>query len=141
MQYTYSLSTIQETANQLLPFVRTYACIAFNAPMGSGKTTLIHNICDILGVQDAVSSPTFSIINEYRTDANKTIFHMDWYRLKNIDDAIEAGVQDVLDHTDAWVFIEWPEIAEKLLPAHTLWIDIQIISANERRLTIREPNL
>jgi tRNA threonylcarbamoyladenosine biosynthesis protein TsaE len=85
--------------------------------MGSGKTTLIRALCKTLGVLDNVSSPTFSIINQYEIPSNKNrVYHMDWYRLKNSRDAIEAGVADILEDAHSYCFIEWPEIAEELLP-------------------------
>ena len=115
MQREFTLDEIQDVARNLLSEYKSHGCYAFYAEMGSGKTTLIHALCEELGVKDNVSSPTFSIINEYEGKDGLTIYHMDWYRLKNAEDAFEAGVQDILQRKDALVFIEWPEIAAELL--------------------------
>jgi tRNA threonylcarbamoyladenosine biosynthesis protein TsaE len=109
--------------------------------MGAGKTTFIHELCDLLGVEDTVSSPTFAIINEYHFlhgGIDKIIYHMDWYRIRNTAEAITAGVEDALSQKNAYCFIEWPEKARELLPKPHLWIDItpDEDSAEERNLSV-----
>lgn len=108
--------------------------------MGAGKTTFIHALCDYLGVQDAVSSPTFALVNEYHFMQNgldRTIYHMDWYRLRDAAEATGAGMEDALHQKDAYCFVEWPEKAPELLPHPYVRIDIEVISETERRLTCR----
>jgi tRNA threonylcarbamoyladenosine biosynthesis protein TsaE len=135
MQRQFRLDEIHEIAQQLLYEFEAKTSYAFFAEMGSGKTTLIHAICDTLGVKDNVSSPTFSIINEYEIEgSNQKVYHMDWYRLKHTEDAIEAGVQDVLMQTEHYSFIEWPEIAADLLPNDCVKITLSLVDENTRRI-------
>jgi tRNA threonylcarbamoyladenosine biosynthesis protein TsaE len=107
---------------------------AFFAPMGAGKTTLISQICKQLGVEDAVSSPTFAIMNQYEANG-KLIYHMDWYRLENEAEAIRTGVEAAMEEADL-CFIEWPEKAPGLLTENCVQIEIEIIDAEHRRIFI-----
>ena len=102
--------------------------------MGAGKTTLIHALCDLLRVDDAVGSPTFAIINEYKSAVAGIIFHMDWYRVKDETEAVQAGCEDCIDSGN-FCFIEWPEKAPLLLPANTFNVFLSVINEHERRLT------
>ncbi len=108
---------------------------AFYAPMGSGKTTFIHALCEILEVGDTVSSPTFAIINEYRSRVARTIYHMDWYRLKDEEEAMNAGVEDALNSGDLCL-VEWPEKAEGLLPDDTFHVHIEALDETTRRIFV-----
>src|SRR5436305_9895864 len=90
-QFNYNLSEIKKIAEQLWNEYNSKKCWAFHAAMGSGKTTLIHALCDVLQVNTAVGSPTFAIINEYTSPLANTIYHMDWYRIKDETEAIQAG--------------------------------------------------
>ncbi|MBK7764194.1 MAG: tRNA (adenosine(37)-N6)-threonylcarbamoyltransferase complex ATPase subunit type 1 TsaE [Bacteroidetes bacterium] len=126
MEISYSLNELNTIATTILQTFPATRCFALYADMGSGKTTLIKELCKCLGVVDNVSSPTFSIINEYQIQGTQQkVFHMDWYRLKNVHDAIEAGVQDILLEPNTYCFIEWPEIAEELLPPNTVKLKIK----------------
>jgi tRNA threonylcarbamoyladenosine biosynthesis protein TsaE len=132
-----TLSTIHETAASIWQQCSTLRIWAFHAPMGSGKTTFIHALCEVLQVKDVVSSPTFAIINEYHSPIAGTIYHMDWYRLKDEEEAIQAGVEDAL-MSGHLCLIEWPENAEGLLPDHTLPLYITTTAnPNERLLEVR----
>lgn len=111
-------------------------CFAFYAEMGSGKTTLIKAMCSVLGVTENTSSPTFSIINEYRGRNHLVIYHSDWYRLKGVEDAIEAGAEEILQNKSAYCFIEWPEMADPLLPDDCLHIKISTLAEDTRLLEI-----
>lgn len=135
MRREYQLHEISEVARDLLMTFKGQTCFAFYAEMGSGKTTFIHALCDELGVEDNVSSPTFSVINEYAGRDGLAIFHMDWYRLKNTEDAFEAGVQDVLERKDAMVFIEWPEIASEMLNFPYVKVELTVLDPNTRGLS------
>ncbi len=135
MQKDYSLSEIHKVAQGIISKAGHTKCIAFFAPMGAGKTTLIHAICDELKVVDNVSSPTYSIINEYKTVNNDTVTHMDWYRLKDEADALHAGVEDYL-RADSYCLIEWPERAEGLLPLHCIKVSIEVIDEAKRSISI-----
>lgn len=115
---------------------RGVRCVfAFDGAMGSGKTTFIHALCDYLGVTDPVSSPTFSLINEYQTAAGETLLHMDWYRLNSVAEAMDAGVEEAL-HSGAICLIEWPQRAAALLPADTVWVHLQEAGPGKRQLQV-----
>ena len=133
MEITYTLPEIDAVAKQLWEEGKQYKIWAFYAEMGSGKTTLIHSICALLAVEDVVSSPTYAIMNEYKSKVVGTICHTDWYRLKDENDAINTGVEDALYSADLCL-IEWPEKAEGLLEQDTFKISIVAIDATTRRL-------
>ncbi len=138
MKFSFSLDEIQVVAKKILTNSPDARCFAFYAEMGSGKTTLIRALCHELGVKDNVSSPTYSIINEYAIEGSACkVYHMDWYRLKNAEDAIEAGVQDILQQENQYCFIEWPEIAPEIIPKEATKIIIQIASATTRSMEIQ----
>ncbi len=101
--------------------------------LGAGKTTLIQTICKQLNVIDEVNSPTFSIINEYKTETNESIFHLDLYRLKDENEALDIGIEDYL-YDDNYTFIEWPEIIESLLPDNLMRIHIENIDNSTRKI-------
>jgi tRNA threonylcarbamoyladenosine biosynthesis protein TsaE len=134
----FTLDEIQQAAKSLWPVLKDKRVIAFHGKMGAGKTTFIHALCDVKGVKDVVSSPTFSIINEYLYTENgteKKIFHIDLYRLKDEDDAIRAGVEDCF-YSNQICFVEWPEIAPSIFPDNTVHINIELIDENTRSLKI-----
>ena len=105
--------------------------------MGAGKTTFIHALCDVRGVKDVVGSPTFSIINEYviRDHEDKKIFHIDLYRLKDEEEAIQAGVEDCF-FSNNFCFVEWPEKAPGIFPDNTLHVTIVALNNDTRKLII-----
>jgi len=112
LQISYSLTDIRAAAHQLWQWAHPVRIFTFSGALGAGKTTFIHALCDHLGVEDAVSSPTFALINEYRfvlDGKEQTIYHMDWYRLRDAGEAIDAGMEDTLEDKDAYCFVEWPE--------------------------------
>lgn len=106
---------------------------AFHAAMGTGKTTFIHALCEELGVKASVSSPTFAIINEYSSPVAGTIYHMDWYRLRSEEEAMNAGVEDSLN-SGALCLVEWPENAAGLLDDKVFHIHMEILDSQTRRL-------
>ena len=109
---------------------------AFHGEMGAGKTTFIHALCDVKGIKDAVTSPTFSIINEYRyvEDGNeKKLFHLDLYRLKDEEEAIRAGIEDCL-YSDSICLVEWPDKAAHIFPDNSLHVYIEVVDSAERKL-------
>ena len=111
--------------------------VAFYGAMGAGKTTFIKALCEALGVQDVINSPTFSIINEYRAEpSGELIYHFDCYRLEKLNDALNLGAEDYLQ-SGALCFIEWPEVMEDILPADTVRVTIEEIEGGARRLTAR----
>jgi tRNA threonylcarbamoyladenosine biosynthesis protein TsaE len=139
LQISYSLSNIEQAAHQFWQYAHQYRVLAFSGEMGAGKTTFIHTLCAQLGVTDSVSSPTFALINEYHFQDNgkdKTIYHMDWYRLRDAAEAMHAGMEDCLTQQNAYSFVEWPEKAPELLPLPYLWISIEAINETEREMKV-----
>ena len=139
LQISYSLATIENEPDRFWQCLHQYRVFAFSGEMGSGKTTFIHALCNYLGVKDAVSSPTFALINEYYFDqdgTDKKIYHMDWYRLRDTEEAINAGMEDALNDKDAYCFVEWAEKAVDLLPHPHVWIEINITGADQRMMKV-----
>jgi tRNA threonylcarbamoyladenosine biosynthesis protein TsaE len=137
MKIDFHLSQIKDVAAQLWQQYHQYKIWAFNAPMGAGKTTLIHALCNVLNVSSTVTSPTFAIINEYESSLISIIYHMDWYRLKDKTEIIQAGCEDCIESGNL-CFIEWAEKAHELFPLNTLYIKLEIINADERRLIVND---
>lgn len=117
----YELNYIDHLANHLVDseFYGNNICV-LKGEMGAGKTALVKALVKALGLPVAVSSPTFSLVNEYISDAN-TVYHIDLYRLDNMEEALEMGIEDYL-HSGKWVFIEWPELIETIIPKPYLCI-------------------
>lgn len=116
-----------------------YRVMALEGDLGAGKTTFIHALCQYLGVKDAVSSPTFSLINEYLLESEsplKKVYHMDWYRVDSEEEAIQAGMEDALKNPEAYCFVEWAEKAKRLLPKPYLTVKIIPITVTERVLEV-----
>jgi len=118
------LDNIREVAQQLLTLLGDEKIVAFYGEMGSGKTTLIKAMCECLECVDAVNSPTFAIINEYFTKNGTTVYHFDFYRLKNIREALDIGVEEYL-YSGHFCFLEWPEQIEDLLPENHVKVRIE----------------
>lgn len=137
MDAIFELSSISQVAKMAWREGRNKKVWAFHAAMGSGKTTFIHALCTMLEVQDAVSSPTFSIINEYKTAVAGTVYHMDWYRLKDEEEAMNAGVEDTLNSGNLCL-VEWPEKAEGLLPDDAFHIYIEALDEKTRRIFVMQ---
>lgn len=131
---TYTLAALEQVAKQLISSA-TSKCLAFYAPMGAGKTTLIKAFVAALGGLDEVTSPTFGLVNEYQNSNGKVIaYHFDFYRLQNEMEALDMGLEDYLG-SDAWIFIEWPEHIPNLLPDGSVSIHIEILSPTERLIS------
>jgi tRNA threonylcarbamoyladenosine biosynthesis protein TsaE len=134
MDLIYTLDQTNEIAAQLMQLYASTPVWVFQAPMGAGKTTLIAAIGKAMGIQEAMSSPTFSIMNEYQAQG-KLIYHMDWYRLENEADARQAGVEAALEEADISL-VEWPEKAPNLVPDNAVVMHIEILDPNRRRIYI-----
>lgn len=111
---------------------------AFHGEMGTGKTTFIHTLCEVLLVSSAIGSPTYSIINEYYSPIAATIFHMDWFRLSSDKEALQAGVEDAL-YSNNLCLVEWPDRAANLLPPETLHLFLEIVDEGNRTLRLQMP--
>lgn len=120
------LEDLERAAREFLKGIGDRTLVAFYAPMGAGKTTFITAVCKVLGVQeDAVSSPTFAIVNEYRTADGDPLFHFDFYRIERLEEALDIGLYDYLD-SGYLCLMEWPENIEDLLPEETLKVHIRV---------------
>ena len=136
MQIIYQLDEIDAVAKQVWELNKQNKIWLFNASMGSGKTTFINALCKLLQIDQLSSSPTFSIINQYESKVIGNVYHLDLYRLKDEEDAIDAGVEDVL-YSGKYCFVEWPEKAQGILPKDALLISISLIDSTTRMLEVR----
>ena len=129
-----SLSEIDAAAEEFLRRLGDRRLVAFHASMGAGKTTFITAICRRLGVRsDAVSSPTFAIVNEYRAASGEPVYHFDFYRITKLEEALDIGLDDYLD-SGALCLMEWPENIAPLLPEETLEVSIDVADDGSRTL-------
>lgn len=129
-----NLESIDDAAKEFLKRTEGNSVIAFYAPMGAGKTTFTSALCRALGVRnDAVSSPTFAIVNEYRSAAGEPIYHFDFYRIDNIAEALDIGFYDYID-SGCLCLVEWPENIEQVLPLDTLRVHIIVQGDGSRTL-------
>lgn len=133
METLFTINSIKRSALELWQQYQSYKIWALHGEMGSGKTTFVHALCEVLQVSDVVSSPTFAIINEYKSPVAGTIYHMDWYRLKDEEEAIQAGIEDSL-LSGKLCLVEWPDKAAGLLPEDTLHLYIKTINKTTRAL-------
>lgn len=132
-----SIDNIEEAARQFVSTMGDETVYAFYGEMGAGKTTFINAICKVLGVEDdTTNSPSFSIINEYRSDTTaELIYHFDLYRLESLEEAFDIGVEDYFD-SGALCFLEWPERIDDILPNDTIKVTIAVNDDNTRTITI-----
>ena len=129
------LEDLGRAAAEFIKEIEENKLIAFYAPMGAGKTTFITALCRRLGVsEDAVSSPTFAIVNEYRTGSGEPVYHFDFYRIDKPSEALDIGLYEYLD-SGALCLMEWPENIEDLLPDETLRVSISVLPDASRKLS------
>jgi len=133
-----TLDQIEQAAKQFVEAMGDNTVFAFYGKMGAGKTTFIKAVCTLLGVTDNISSPTFAIVNEYRSDiAGELIYHFDFYRIKKLEEVYDMGYEDYF-YSGAICFIEWPELIEDLLPGNTIKVTIEEQEDGARELTMEE---
>lgn len=130
----YSISEIHKAVELITTYLNSYKVVLFDGPMGVGKTTLISALCKSLGSTADISSPTFSIVNEYDSKIG-TIYHFDFYRIKSIEEAFDFGVEEYL-FSNNYCFIEWSEKIAELLPQNCLQIKLEILSEDQRSLFV-----
>lgn len=130
-----SLDEISAAAHQFIENMGENTIFAFYGKMGAGKTTFIKAVCEELGVTDSVNSPTFAIVNEYRSDTTgELIYHFDFYRIKRLEEVYDMGYEDYF-YSGALCFIEWPELVEEVLPEDTVKVTIEEETDGGRTLT------
>lgn len=132
-----SLPSIEQAAQQLLDFADVRKKIVFIGEIGTGKTTLIQSVAKIIGVTTDVTSPTFSLINEYvfqnMVGKNAYIYHIDLYRLKSVQEALDIGIEDYL-YDEHYCFIEWPQLIEQILPEDVVTVSIEVLEDSTRKV-------
>ncbi len=134
MKIRYTLQELPQVAETILAHAKN-TVLLFKGPMGAGKTTLIKALCEALQVEDPISSPTFSIVNEYHTVEGQNIYHFDFYRIQEETEAYDIGFEDYLS-SGHWCFIEWPENIENLLPLDAVLLELTILEDGKRALEL-----
>ncbi|MDT0558670.1 tRNA (adenosine(37)-N6)-threonylcarbamoyltransferase complex ATPase subunit type 1 TsaE [Ichthyenterobacterium sp. W332] len=137
MERTYTLQNIDNVAEELLASLSSKTLLFYGA-MGTGKTTLIKSLIKTLGSEDTVSSPTFSLVNEYHTPESK-IYHFDLYRIESSEELYDFGIEDYL-HADCYKFIEWPERLEEIVIDDVNFLTIKMLENGARHLKLKENN-
>ena len=130
----YSLQQLPEIAKELLQFSK-HKILLFYGDMGVGKTTLIKEIVKQLGVSDTVSSPTFSLVNEYHSKNNEKVYHFDFYRIEKEEEAMDMGIEEYF-YSDSWCLVEWPNKVENLLPLNSVIVTITTTNNQQRTIEI-----
>ncbi|MBP5376453.1 MAG: tRNA (adenosine(37)-N6)-threonylcarbamoyltransferase complex ATPase subunit type 1 TsaE [Bacteroidaceae bacterium] len=128
------ISGIRQAAKEFIAHIGDRKIFAFYGKMGAGKTTFISAVCEELGVSDVINSPTFAIVNEYLSGSGDPIYHFDFYRIKNIGEALDIGYYDYID-SDNLCFMEWPELIESILPDDTVKVTIEEEVDGSRKIT------
>ena len=128
-----NIDTIRESAREFIQNIGERKVFAFYGKMGAGKTTFVKAICEELGVEDVITSPTFAIVNEYEAH-NQSIFHFDFYRIKRLEEVYDMGYEDYF-YSGALCFIEWPELIEDLLPEDAVKVTITENADGTRSVT------
>lgn len=137
-EYTITINGIEDypqAAHEFVELLDKGRIFAFYGKMGSGKTTFIKSICEELGVEDSINSPTFAIVNEYEDRNQNTIYHFDFYRIKSIEEVYNMGYEEYL-YGDAICFMEWPELIEELLPEETVKVFVEETEGGARSVKI-----
>jgi len=124
-----------EAAKKLIKYADERKIFAFYGAMGAGKTTIIKAICNVLGAVDIVSSPTFTLVNEYKTSGENSIYHMDFYRIRKQEEVFDFGVEEYLTG-NSYCFMEWPELVEEILPNGIVKVRISVDDNEQRILSV-----
>jgi tRNA threonylcarbamoyladenosine biosynthesis protein TsaE len=130
-----SSDNLSEAAKAVISFSKDISVWLFDGPMGAGKTTLIKAICKAFEVSDNVTSPTFSLVNEYQDSKGKIFYHFDFYRIKSEEEASDIGVDEYF-YSNEYCFVEWPSMIPSLLPQEYVEIKIELLSEKERKICL-----
>jgi tRNA threonylcarbamoyladenosine biosynthesis protein TsaE len=136
MTIQFSLEEINTVAKKILATPSLKKVITFHAQMGAGKTTFIKELVKELGVDDNSSSPTFSLVNEYRTRSGEVVYHFDLYRLNSEEEGYDMGLDEYF-YSEEWCFIEWPEKTPNLIPIDHAHISIKVLADGMRELVLK----
>ena len=134
-----SLDGLQEVAEAVIDSLDGRNVVAFCGAMGAGKTTLISAIMEYLGSEDNVTSPTFALVNQYGTSAGDVVYHFDFYRINRIEEVFDMGYEEYF-YSNAYCFLEWPELVEELLPEEHVKVIIEEGENGERTITVELPD-
>ncbi|HEV2832347.1 MAG TPA: tRNA (adenosine(37)-N6)-threonylcarbamoyltransferase complex ATPase subunit type 1 TsaE [Hanamia sp.] len=138
MEIIFEFEEIREAAKSFMQVTKNYKIFAFTGELGAGKTTFINALCKEMGITETVTSPTFSIIQEYNSASGKIVYHMDLYRIKNKEEAMNAGVEECINSNEICM-VEWPEKAPEIFPEQTVYARFEIIGSNKRKLIVELP--
>lgn len=134
---SFTLETIRQEAEAFAEkYLQEGRVVAFYAKMGVGKTTFIKELCQVLQVVDTINSPTFAIVNEYSTATDNTLYHFDFYRIKDVHEAVDFGAEEYF-YSGSTCLIEWPELVEQILPDDCLEVEIKLLDNDERELIVK----
>jgi tRNA threonylcarbamoyladenosine biosynthesis protein TsaE len=136
--YTFALENIHDAAGWFWGLIGEKAVVALHGPMGAGKTSFVHALCDLKGIRDPVGSPTFSLVNEYMLPEGGRVYHIDLYRIRDEEEARQAGIEDIL-YSGAACFVEWPEKAPGIFPPEAVEATISVNP--DRSRTIKLPHV
>jgi tRNA threonylcarbamoyladenosine biosynthesis protein TsaE len=134
-EYLFNLENIDDAARWFWEQLGDRKVIAMHGHMGTGKTSFVHALCDVKQVTDPVSSPTFSLVNEYLVPGGDKIYHIDLYRIKDEEEAIQAGIEDVL-YSGIVCFVEWPEKAPAIFPPGSLEVQLSVNPDQSRTIKL-----
>jgi tRNA threonylcarbamoyladenosine biosynthesis protein TsaE len=135
MNNNYSINNLNSIAKEIIATSKSKTLL-FYGEMGAGKTTLIKEICIELGIEDVANSPTFSLVNEYHTVNSEIVYHFDFYRIEDENEAYDIGIEDYF-YADAWCLIEWPQNIENLLPLESTEVYIKIEEDGQRNIQLK----
>lgn len=135
--YRFGLGEIHDAARWFWKVLDGGTVVALRGPMGAGKTSFVHALCDVRGVKDAVSSPTFSLVNEYLVPGGGKIYHVDLYRIRDEEEAMQAGIEDIL-YSGSVCFVEWPEKAPGIFPPETVEAEIEVNPDMSRTVSLSQ---
>lgn len=135
MNQNYALQELDNVASQIINIVKNKTLL-FYGEMGVGKTTLIKEICKQLEVQDSISSPTFSLVNEYHSINNDRIYHFDFYRITDEEEALDIGIEEYF-YDDNWCLVEWPQNIKNLLPLDAVEIHLAFLNDGQRNIQLK----
>ena len=135
MNKNYSISELNSIAKEVLSTTKNKTLL-FYGEMGAGKTTLIKELCKELGIEDVASSPTFSLVNEYHTNNSEIVYHFDFYRIEDENEAYDIGIEDYF-YSEAWCLIEWPQNIENLLPLESTEIHLSVLENGKRNIQLK----